>query len=114
MEGLKIAPDYETALKLAKEKKKNVMMFIYSTHCPWCKKMKKTTFSNKDVIKYINRKYVFFMANQDTDHLEKRFVKEYVPTIYILSFHDNEIIYELQGFKNSETLIAMLDDCIPD
>jgi hypothetical protein len=53
------------------------------------------------------------MANQDTDKLEKRFVKGFVPMIYILDHETDEIVYEVQGFKRSETLIVTLDDCIP-
>jgi thioredoxin-related protein len=113
MEGLKISPSYESAVKEAKINKKNIMLFIYATHCPWCKKMKKTTLSDENVIKYINRKYIFVMANQDTDKLEERFVKGFVPMIYILDHETDEIVYEVQGFKRSETLISTLDDCIP-
>lgn len=113
MEGLKIVPDYAAAVKLGKEKKKNVMLFIYGSHCPWCIKMKSRTFSDKKVVDYINRKYIFTMANQDIDELEDRFVKDFVPMIYILDKETNEIVYEIQGFKRSQTLITTLDDCIP-
>lgn len=113
MEGLKITPDIPTAYKEAKSKGKNIMLFIYSSHCPWCRKMEKTTLSDKKVINYINRKYIFTMANQDVDELEKRFVKEFVPLIYILDHETYEIVYEVSGFKRAETLIATLDDCIP-
>jgi len=55
--------ELETAQK--KEKKK-VYVDIYTEWCGWCKKMDKTTYKDKDVIKYINENYYAVKFDAET------------------------------------------------
>lgn len=56
--------EVENALK--KEKKK-VFVDVYTDWCGWCKRMDKTTFEDKEIIKYINNNFyaVKFNAEQE-------------------------------------------------
>ena len=48
---------FEEALEAQKETPKKIIMDTYTSWCGWCKKMDKETFTNKDVVNYINEHY---------------------------------------------------------
>ncbi len=48
---------FEEALKLQKKKPKKIMMDVYTNWCGPCKMLDKNTFSNPDVIAYVNKHY---------------------------------------------------------
>lgn len=50
--------DYEKAFKIAKEKGKLIMLYIYSPECHYCKEMEATTFKNEEVQKTVNEYFV--------------------------------------------------------
>src|SRR5689334_19909180 len=43
--------------KLMKQKPKKVYVDVYTSWCGWCKVMDKKTFTNKEVIKYLNTNF---------------------------------------------------------
>lgn len=47
----------EEAVVLAKQNPKPLLIDVYTDWCGWCKKMDKTTYSNKVLIDYINKNY---------------------------------------------------------
>ena len=48
---------FEEAVAAQKESPKKIIMDTYTAWCGWCKKMDKETFTNKDVVNYINENY---------------------------------------------------------
>ncbi|MCO6461614.1 MAG: DUF255 domain-containing protein [Saprospiraceae bacterium] len=48
---------FEEAVQQNKIKKKKIMVDLYTDWCGWCKVMDKNTFSNEDIISYINKYY---------------------------------------------------------
>lgn len=48
-----------------KKNPKKVFMDVYTDWCGWCKKMEKSTFTNPDVIKYINEHYYAIRFNAE-------------------------------------------------
>jgi len=57
---------WEEMEKAQKNEKRKVFVDIYTEWCGWCKKMDKTTFQNKDVIKYINQHYYAVKFDAET------------------------------------------------
>lgn len=47
----------EEAVALNKTNPKPILFDVYTDWCGWCKRMDETTYSNKVIIEYINKKY---------------------------------------------------------
>lgn len=57
---------WEEAVELNKENPKKIVIDLYTDWCGWCKVMDKKTFSDKEVIKYVNENFypIKFNAEQ--------------------------------------------------
>lgn len=55
----------EEAVELQKKKPKKIMMDAYTNWCGPCKMLDKNTFSNKDVVEYINKNYYAVKFNAE-------------------------------------------------
>lgn len=59
----------QQALENNKTNPKKIFVDVYTDWCGWCTKMDKTTFSNPDVIKYMNKNY--YCVKFDAEGYEK-------------------------------------------
>lgn len=57
---------WEDGIKLAEKKNKKVFVDIYTDWCGFCKRMDANTFSDPDVIKYMNKNFVMIKLNGET------------------------------------------------
>ncbi len=66
------------ALAAQKKEPKKIMMDAYTTWCGPCKMMDKNTFTNKDVVNYINKH--FYAVKFDAEGTEKILYKDFTYT----------------------------------
>jgi len=57
---------YDRALELAKEQEKHVMVFFTTSWCGYCKKMKKTTFTDPKVLALMTGKFILAVVDGDS------------------------------------------------
>lgn len=57
---------YDEGLEMAKETGKHIMVNFTTAWCGYCKKMKKETFSNPDVIKFLNENFICASVDGDS------------------------------------------------
>lgn len=86
---------FEEAIALNKKEPRKIIVDVYTDWCGWCKKLDNDTYSNPEVINYINKKFyaVKFNAETKKDIVYKG--KKYVnsnrthPLTYVLAQSDN-------------------------
>jgi thioredoxin-related protein len=59
---------WEEAVELAKKDKKKILVDVYTDWCGWCKRMDKATFTNEDIITYLNKH--FYAVKLDAEQKE--------------------------------------------
>lgn len=96
----------KSGLTEAKKQNKFAMVFFHGKHCHYCDKLKLTTLKNKDVINYINSKFIFISIEEKNNPDKAKFPLDYIPAIYILDSTTNETKYFTFGYRNSEDFIG--------
>lgn len=127
--------EFEQMDSIQKTDKRNVVVFIYTSWCTYCKAMKNTTLKNKTVTQLLNENFYFVLLNAE----EKRNIVfegntfRYKPTgintgIHELATHlgtigneiayptivflntKNKILYQYNGYLSSNLMIKILKD----
>lgn len=101
--------DLEGALKKAKIEHKDVYLFIGSAYCKYCEKMKKTTLSDKEVLKRLRKSYELVYMSRDIDDIPKQYKIKPVPRHYFLT-PKGQIIYTTIGSRTKESFYELLDE----
>lgn len=107
--GIKHANSFDDAIQKGQKENKQVMLFVYSTYCPWCKKMERTTLSDDEVIKFVNDKFIFVALNQDQDYIPEKFRPYGVPTTYVIDSKNVEKLYTMKGFKQKSSFLDRIN-----
>ena len=84
------ADDYESALEQAKEEKKIVMVMFTLTECHVCKIMKKSVYTDPEVMAHVEKYFVPVELNLDIDDKEG-FDVFGTPTFYFLDSNGKQI-----------------------
>lgn len=98
------AKSYDEALKAAKDKV--VMIDFYTDWCGWCKKLDKDTYSNADVVKFLDQKIVPLKLNAEKEGAElakKHGVRGY-PTILFVS-GTGEVVGRIGGYMQPDPFL---------
>jgi len=104
----------------AKKTNKKVLIDVYTNWCSWCKKMDASTYSDKDVAKYLSQRYVLIKLNAESDkklyYKDKQYTERelagafgitgYPSTLFLKS--DGEPITIYPGFADAQTFKQVL------
>lgn len=69
---------FEEVIQLAQDNPKMILVDVYTDWCGWCKKMDRDTFTDKDVVNYVNQN--FYAVKLNAENRKKKFTfrgKEY-------------------------------------
>ena len=58
--------DFENAVKANKKANKKILVDVYTSWCGWCKVMDRQTFTDPDVVDYLNENFVLVKFNAET------------------------------------------------
>lgn len=58
---------FDEGLAKAKIENKHVLIDVYTDWCSWCKVMDQKTYSDPDVVKYLNAKFILIKLNPEKD-----------------------------------------------
>lgn len=88
---------------------KRIFLDVYTTWCRWCKELDKVTFSDTEVINYINKQFVPIKWDaQDKETVRffgKAFSKQGTYNDLALSILDNHLEFPAMVFINSKGMV---------
>lgn len=101
--------DYDKALSLAQEQKKDVYLFVGADECRWCDMFIEMTLSKKEVIKTLEENYILLYMSRDKHDIPKKFERYGVPRHYFLT-SKGEIIHSDRGSREPAGFYDILDE----
>jgi uncharacterized protein YyaL (SSP411 family) len=118
--------DFQEGYDKAVKEKKPIMIDMYTDWCGWCKRMDRTTFADKDVVKIVNSNFIAVKFNPEKEG--KYMVNNKImtgqelklwlgsgkhygyPTSYFwMDPHNNGTIKMEVGYKETKKFLEILD-----
>ena len=100
--------DYKQAVEKAKEQKKDIVMVLVGSYCPWCDKLKEDVLSLEYTNEILDKHYIKYIAYSGDDYPSK-FNTYVVPTIYFISYKDGSIIEKIMGYNNNYRFYEIIE-----
>lgn len=107
--ALEWSKDLDSALAIAKNEHKNVMVMVESSHCGWCKKMKKNTLSDEKIEKRLKQYVVVKVMRGDVQAMSKLPAVNGVPTIFFMK-PNKQVLEEVVGYFDASDFNTYIDD----
>lgn len=101
---------YKESVILSKKERKNMIVYFYREHCPYCHQMDMYVLPDKEVENLIHTSFIFVTLDLDSDegHLvAEKFGVSVSPTFLILS-PENKLVFEIQGSMEKEIFLNEL------
>ena len=106
---MKYETSYDTAVAKARKEGKEVMVFMTTNFCPWCRKLETRILSKDDINAKIHNKYVPVLLNLDTDTFPEKFSKSrFTPILYVVNPKDESIKHKFEGYSNRDGFLQLL------
>lgn len=103
--------DYKAALAKAKKEGKDIMIFMTTSYCPWCRKLENRILSQHDIDSKIKAKYIPLMLNLDKDSYPEQFAKtRFTPILYIVESKDEKILHKFVGYSARGEFLQVLKE----
>ena len=112
--SMKYEKNYTEAIKKAKVEKKQVMLVLSSSSCPWCRKMEKQTLSNFAIDKIVKDNFIPLALDKDNDTYPNKFEPQYVPTVLFINPKTEEYFVQSVGYKAPEKFKESIEEAIED
>jgi len=101
--------DYKVALSKAKKEGKELLIFMSTSYCPWCRKLEKRLLSKTDIDKKIKAKYIPLKLNFSKKNFPNQFKEiALTPTLYIVDPKTEKIVQQFLGYSNREGFLEIL------
>lgn len=100
---------WDEALQLAKKENKLIFLDVYATWCGPCKKLKKTTFSDKEVGKLFNNTFINVSLDAEQGEggvLAQKYQIEAYPTLLFIDA-EGKVVKGASGYRNPKELIEL-------
>jgi thioredoxin-related protein len=98
---------YNDALIAAKTQNKPIFIDSYTTSCRYCKKMDRTTFRNREVVKYLNSHFITVKMNMRSDEgrvLKNKYEINALPTLLFVDAAGEPLV-RVNGFIDTKTFL---------
>lgn len=108
--GPGVAETYEDAIALSKDTDNKVFIYFGADWCKYCSLMKKNTFENKEVDKYLLKNFI--ILNLDVDKNKEIKEKYNIKTLpsYLVIDKNEEVIKKSSGYKSPKDFLKWIND----
>ena len=107
-QGLGWMESYDKAVEKAKAEHKNIYVFIYADHCPYCEQMYGDVLDTK-YIDYALKEFIPLKLKITSSDVKKHFPNAYVtPTSYFIT-PQNQLLEEALGYTTEEFFFWKID-----
>ena len=101
--------DYKVALSKARKENKDLMVFMTTAYCPWCRKLENRILSQRHIDKKVKANHVPVMLNFDEKKFPKNLEKiSVVPTLYVVDATTEVIKETFVGFSSRNMFLNYL------
>jgi len=99
---------FSEAVSQAKQKHKIILLEVYGTNCPYCKKMEKETFTQNSVINELENNFILVRINGDEEKIPLNIKKQMTPMhVFVTEYEDvKDMTF---GFLNEKDFLELLD-----
>jgi thiol:disulfide interchange protein len=106
---LKIEHNFTTAIQKAKKQNKEVMMIYSAVWCPECEYMKEIVLKDKEIVNYIQKRYIVLILDIQKDKLPEQYKYIGIPTFFFIDKNEKETNKIIGGDKASKFLKKLKD-----
>jgi thioredoxin-related protein len=101
--------DYEEGIAFAKKTNKPIMITFLSERCRYCNLMEKETFSDREVVRALNEKFVSVKVDvRRNAMLARMYGATYLPTTVFITPQE-EGIGKIIGYRSPDDLLPVLE-----
>ncbi|MCW8894868.1 MAG: thioredoxin family protein [Sulfurimonas sp.] len=106
--------DYNTALKIAKQENKMLMLVVVADYCPWSKKFENKTLKNDSVSTLINENFipVIIDKHRDEGSYPKMYKSPLIPAIFFIDPSSEQSVHKSLSYTKKRELIYTIDEAI--
>jgi thioredoxin-related protein len=100
---------YNEALATGRDFDKPVFLHFTAPWCQWCKKMRKETYTDAKVIRFIEENFAAVMINTETlPSLARKYSVASLPTLWFVD-SKGKALTSIKGFVGPEKLLRVLE-----
>ncbi len=90
---------YEQALKMQKKNHKIIMLDVMRSDCHFCIQMQKEVFENKEMLQWLEKRFILCEINLDFDDLPLGLKVHFTPTFFFVD-ENSKILKTIPGSWN--------------
>ena len=102
-----IYQNYQEALSSAKEQQKNLFILFKRDRCPWCEKLKETTFQDDKLASILNSEFVVVILDKNKDDFPSQYDATRVPVVYMATSKEKVFVKKLGYDANPNEYIRL-------
>ena len=99
--------NYKEALSSAKEQQKNLFILLKRERCPWCEKLKETTFQDDKLASLLNSEFVVVILDKNEDKIPNQYDATRVPVVYMATSQEKVFVKKLGYDANPNEYIRL-------
>lgn len=101
--------DFNKGVELAKKKGKNMLIYFYGEHCPYCWQMEEFVLGDPEVDRFISERFVVVSLDADRERgLDRKFNVFGTPYFVIYDPKNDRIVFRLFGSRERDDFLSLL------